>query len=109
VTIDKEGGVALKDCELMSRQLEALLDVEDPIQGPYVLEVSSPGAERPLQGPQDFARHRGRLLKVWLKGGEVLRGRLQEAWEEDFLLQAGRTQRRIPYEQVLKARLEVEF
>ena len=54
VFIDKENGVNLADCELVSRQLSAFLDVEDPLPGQYVLEVSSPGLDRPLRTLEHF-------------------------------------------------------
>ena len=57
-----------------------LFDVEDPIAGRYRLEVTSPGLDRPLETDGDFARARGRLLKVVLASGRVVKGRLI-AWE----------------------------
>ena len=64
VVIDKEGGVTVGDCEKMSRSLEALLDVEDPLRGSYMLEVSSPGIDRPLVRQIDFERNIGKLARV---------------------------------------------
>ena len=54
VYIDKEGGVSIDDCEAVSRALEAKLDEKDPIEQAYVLEVSSPGIDRPLKKDADF-------------------------------------------------------
>ncbi len=62
--LDKPGGVTLDDCTAMSEQLSAALDVEDPIDHPYNLEVSSPGATRPLKTDRDFERFRGRRVRV---------------------------------------------
>ena len=62
--IDKEGGVNLDDCANVSRELSAILDVEDVIPGHYSLEVSSPGLDRPLKKPADYERFVGRLVKV---------------------------------------------
>jgi ribosome maturation factor RimP len=62
--IDKEGGVTLDDCADVSRELSAILDVEDVIPGHYSLEVSSPGLDRPLKNPADYERFAGRLVKV---------------------------------------------
>lgn len=67
VFIDKDGGVSIKDCEIFSRSLEAILDVEDPIKGSYTLEVSSPGLDRPLRDIRDFMRNLGRFIKVTTK------------------------------------------
>ncbi|GAB6184232.1 ribosome maturation factor RimP [Thermodesulfovibrio hydrogeniphilus] len=64
IYIDKEGGVTIKDCEQFSRAMEAILDVEDPIKSSYVLEVSSPGADRPLKEKKDFLKNIGRTVKI---------------------------------------------
>ncbi len=67
VFIDKLGGVQLEDCSSVSRQIEVLLDLEDPIEHEYALEVSSPGIERPLRLPAHFERFTGRqaVLKTY--------------------------------------------
>jgi ribosome maturation factor RimP len=62
--IDKPGGVTLDDCIAASREVSATLDVEDPISSPYRLEVSSPGIDRPLKKPADFARFAGQVVKI---------------------------------------------
>jgi len=62
--IDKAGGVTLDDCEQASRSIGIALDVEDPIPIPYILEVSSPGLDRPLKRREDFERTRGQRIKV---------------------------------------------
>lgn len=67
--IDQESGVALDDCERVSGQVSALLDVEDPIQGNYSLEVSSPGLDRKLAKPQHFDRFAGRRVRVRTHSG----------------------------------------
>jgi len=64
--IDKSDGVAIEDCELTSREVAALLDVEDPITGHYVLEVSSPGLDRPLFSPGQFAQFAGETVQLSL-------------------------------------------
>src|SRR5580765_465430 len=61
--------VTVDDCELVSRQVSALFDVNDPIVGRYTLEVSSPGLDRPLYTPQQFARFVGEDAKIELKIG----------------------------------------
>ena len=62
--IDRDGGVSLDDCTSVSRAVSAALDVEDPIQGAYDLEVSSPGLDRPLRTPEHFARYAGEKVRV---------------------------------------------
>lgn len=77
---DDEGGVTLADCELVSGQVGALLDVEDPLPGTYDLEVSSPGLDRRLRTMEHFERFIGQDVKVELKqardGRKRLKGRL---------------------------------
>lgn len=62
--IDKPGGVTLDDCAEVSREVSAILEVEDPIESAYRLEVSSPGIDRPLKKPADFERFSGQLVKI---------------------------------------------
>ncbi|HAG11707.1 MAG TPA: ribosome maturation factor RimP [Desulfotomaculum sp.] len=64
VFIDKKGGVTLDDCQALSRELDSALDSRDPIQHTYILEVSSPGIERPLKTIEDFMRFRGSMVKI---------------------------------------------
>lgn len=112
--IDKEGGVGIEDCERVSREVGTLLEVEDAVPGAYVLEVSSPGLDRPLFSPSDFMRFDGRLAKVRTKrpveGQKVFTGRLSGADEDGFMiLVEGGKAIRMEYAEVDKARLEVEF
>jgi ribosome maturation factor RimP len=86
VFIDKPEGVDLSDCETVSRQLSALLDVEDPVPGHYVLEVSSPGLDRKLTKPAHFQRYVGQDVRIKLRapqdGRRNYRGKLMAAGEE---------------------------
>ncbi|WP_405223756.1 ribosome maturation factor RimP [Lentisalinibacter sediminis] len=79
--IDKPEGVSLEDCERVSHQVSGVLDVEDPIPGEYVLEVSSPGLDRPLKRPEHFERFVGSEAKVALRvpldGRRRFRGTLE--------------------------------
>src|SRR5690554_7656632 len=70
-------GVTMDDCEAVSREVLAQLDVEDPISGNYTLEVSSPGLDRPLFTPEQIARFAGETVKVGLKLPQDGRRRLQ--------------------------------
>jgi ribosome maturation factor RimP len=80
VYIDKAPGVSHADCQLVSEQLSAMLDVEDPFPGRYTLEVSSPGLDRKLTKPSDFSYFVGRRARVVLRqavaGQKVVEGRL---------------------------------
>ena len=66
VYLDKEGGISLSDCELVSRELSEILDQKDPIKDNYFLEVSSPGLDRPLKKDKDFERYKGRDVEIKL-------------------------------------------
>lgn len=66
VYIDSESGISAENCEAVSRQVSALLDVEDPIAGRYALEVSSPGLDRPLFRASDFSRFTGATVRLRL-------------------------------------------
>jgi len=66
VYADKEGGINIDDCVLISRALEAKLDEEDRIKDAYILEVSSPGLTRPLKKDKDFKRSIGKLVEIKL-------------------------------------------
>lgn len=80
VYIDKEGGVNIDDCELVSRALEAKLDEHDPIEQAYILEVSSPGIDRPLKKDADFVKYQGEIIDVKLykaqNGSKQYQGKL---------------------------------
>ena len=80
VYIDKPEGISHADCELVSEQLSAILDVEDPFPGSYTLEVSSPGLDRRLVKASDFAHFAGRKARVVVRepvdDQKVLEGRL---------------------------------
>ena len=86
VFIDKPDGVDLSDCEIVSRQLSAILDVEDPLPGRYRLEVSSPGLDRRLTKPAHFQRFLGEAVRVKLRfpvaGRRNFRGTLRSADDE---------------------------
>ncbi len=77
-----DGQLSLEDCQTISHTASALLDVHDPIAGAYVMEVSSPGIDRPLTRLQDFARYGGHEVKILLnqiyEGKKRLRGRVKE-------------------------------
>lgn len=66
IYIDKEGGVSIDDCERISRELDPILDAEDPIPDSYVFEVGSAGAERELKRPGDFQQFLGSEVEVKL-------------------------------------------
>jgi len=85
--LDKEGGVTLDDCTTVSNQLGDILDVHDLSHGPYTLEVSSPGLDRPISRDQDFERFRGAQVKikthVKIDGIKSFQGTLTDYVEEN--------------------------
>ena len=111
VFIDREGGVRLGDCESFSRKLGAILDVEDPLSGPYSLEVSSPGLDRRLSSPKHFAAFLGKRVKVSLSapvdGSRNFRGVLAGSDEEGIALERDGRIFRLPYRLMRRANLEV--
>jgi ribosome maturation factor RimP len=113
VFIDRESGVGLQECERVSERLGVLLDVEDPIESSYTLEVSTPGLDRLLKTKQDFERFGGRLARIKTRERfderSRFRGRLVGIEGENVLLEDGGETRNIPLSVIETARLEVEM
>ncbi len=90
VFIDDEVGVSVEDCATVSRELAALLDVEDPIRGRYRLEVSSPGIDRPIRHSDDARKMIGKLVKVKtrtaIEGRKGFTGRLTDVRGEIWVV-----------------------
>ena len=117
VAIDREGGVTLDDCELFSRRLEGLLDVEDPLAGPYTMEVSSPGIDRPLKSPDDFRKKIGKVLRIVTRekidDESFFVGRLLEVRDASLILSLRRKKNvdveiEIPFDRISRAQMEIE-
>ncbi len=70
IFVDKEGGVTINDCADLSEELSAILDIEDPIPGPYILEVSSPGLDRVLTKDRELRWAQGKRVRVLTEKGE---------------------------------------
>ncbi len=115
VFIDRgEEGVSLDDCERVSRDLAAALDVEDLIPHAYTLEVSSPGLDRSLTRPEHYARFTGKLAKIKtfrpLEGQKVFRGRIAGAVDDKVTLDLEEGGSRvIPLAEIASASLIVEW
>ncbi len=113
VFIDKEGGILLDDCAAVSHQLSAVLDVEEPIQTHYVLEVSSPGIDRPLFNIEDFTRFKGNNVKVrtydMILGRRNFRGRIDSVDGDDVLVEVDKEIFAIPVGGIEQAKLLPEF
>ena len=121
VFLDRPQGVTLEDCQAVSKQLSAILDVSDFSDRPYTLEVSSPGLDRELYGPKDDTRFCGHLVRVTFRGGEppakiTLVGRLEQFTPDDagggeIVVVGSEADERheIALADIAKARLEIEL
>lgn len=110
VFVDKIGGVTADECGRASEILSAALDVEDLIGQSYVLEVSSPGLDRPLAAPRDFQRRLGRLVRVVTAAAGVVTGRVRGADDEAVDLEVeGTGPIRLSYPEIRSARVTVEW
>ena len=114
VYLDKPGGITLDDCQRVSQQLGDLLDVEDPTDHAYTLEVSSPGLDRPLVSEADFARFAGRTVRLQteapVEGQRRFRGRLLGIAGGAVQLELEGARRvEIPHAAIQRARLVVEW
>lgn len=109
VFIDRPAGVGIDDCERVSHELSALLDVEDPVPTAYRLEVSSPGFDRPLRTRAHFERFAGSRVFVELKapreGRRRYTGMLRGVDAEGITLEVDRQSVGVPFAEIEKARL----
>ena len=113
VTVDRGGGLDLDTIAEVSERVSRRLDVEGFDPGPYALEVSSPGVERPLRGPADFGRHVGQEVRVRTSepvgGARVHRGRLIDAGEDGATIATDEGERTVAYAIVAAARTVVDW
>lgn len=122
LTIDRPGpaatpedSVGIEDCVAVSRELSAILDVDDPLDRAYTLEVTSPGLDRPLRHEADFRRFTGRAASLVLAsavdGQTYFSGRIGGVEDGHVVLLVGKKNRahRIRLDGIRRARLEVEF
>lgn len=107
--LEGEGSISFEDCEGLSRELGAVLDVEDPVPHAYSLEVSSPGVDRPLRKPEHFRRFLGQEARVSLKqareGRKNFQGVLVEAEPETVSIEVDGQTYRLPLSEVASAKL----
>ena len=109
-----EESVGVEDCARVSRDMSAILDVEDIVPIAYTLEVSSPGLDRPLRRPDDYSRFAGRRAKIVMRervdGQGFFKGRLGGVEGSDVLIEGDdRRTHRVPLHLITRANLEVEF
>ncbi len=107
---DKNGGLTLNDCEILTRKIDAVLTMENIIDGAYILEVSSPGINRVLKKPEHFKRFLGERAKITLKQALENRanftGLIETADDEKIVLADGTNKFTFKYEDIKKAHLD---
>ena len=113
VYIDSPDGVTVDDCVAVSRQVSAILDVEDPIAGHYTLEVSSPGLDRPLVKREDYLRYTGAIVKIRTSqavlGRRNFTGLLVGMEGDTVILEMDKESFDLPFGNIEKARLVPQF
>lgn len=112
VYIDRAEGVGVDDCARVSHQVSGVLDVEDPLPGEYLLEISSPGLDRPVFKPADFQRFAGERVRLRLRGlvdgRRKYRGRLIGLRGETVLIEEAGAEVAVPLAEIDRANLELE-
>lgn len=110
---DAHRQVTIEDCEAVSREVSATLDVNDPISSAYTLEVSSPGIDRPLFTPAHFARHAGEIAKIALQlpidGRRRMQGRIERVDGGNIVLTIDGRECTIAHDNIDKARLVPDY
>lgn len=113
IYVDKDGGIDIDDCGRVSEFLSTMLDENDPIPDAYFLEVSSPGAERPLKKPQDYVKAEGKHVLITthepIEGLKEFEGKLLQVGEEELTVQIGKKTYLIPRSKIAHARLAIVF
>lgn len=113
VFIDRESGVGVEDCARVSRQISALFDVEDPINGEYTLEVSSPGLSRPLYSLTQYGQYVGEIIDLQLRfpfeGRRKFKGELTSVDVEDIVLVVDDHEYIFPFDSIEKAKVVPRF
>ncbi len=113
IYIDKDSGIGVEDCENVSRQVSAVMDVEDPISGEYTLEVSSPGMDRPLYTLEQYQAYVGSRVKVKLRiafeGRKNFNGLLTGVEDDELVIQIDKEEYLLPFELVDKGNVVPTF
>lgn len=113
VFIDSPNGIGVEDCAAVSRQISAVLDVEDPIPVEYTLEVSSPGMDRPLFTLEQYARHIGEHVKLRLRtpfeGRRNFSGQMTAVENDEIVVMVEEHEYLLPIELIDKANIIPQF
>ena len=112
--IDNQTGITHTDCERFSRAIDPVLDEADPIESSYMLEVSSPGLERPLRKEADYSRFQGEAVELVYKtevsGKETIRGIIGQLVDNTLtLLTTGKQERLLAMDSILEAHLIIDY
>ncbi len=112
IYIDSPNGITLSDCGQVSHQVDGVLSVNSPIQGHYILEVSSPGLDRPLFTLEHFVRFTGHKVKIHLTrpkdGRRNFIGTLQKVQDNDVVIMVDGAEYNLPFERIDKAHIVPE-
>jgi ribosome maturation factor RimP len=110
VAVDKDGGVTLDDIADATKEVSRILDESDVMgEQPYTLEVTSPGVDRPLTLPRHWRRNAGRLVKVTLRDGRTVTGRVTTSDDTSVSLDVEGGTEQVALADVAKAKVQVEF
>ncbi|MEE9258553.1 MAG: ribosome maturation factor RimP [Nitrospinaceae bacterium] len=113
VFIDKDTGVGLADCQKASRAIEDLIEVNDAIDAPYVLEVSSPGLDRPLKKERDFLKFKDKRIRVHtyapVEDRKEFSGTIRDFKDRTLFLEDEGVVVQIPLDNIAQAKLIIEF
>lgn len=113
VYVDKEGGITVDECADVSRQVGAIMDVDDPISSEYRLEISSPGMDRLLFRPEQYARYKGKTVQVRtavsVLGRRKLKGPMVDVSDTMVVIEVDGELFEVPYDIIEKANLVAEF
>ena len=109
IFIERDTGVTINDCEQVSRQVSAILDVEDPIAGEYTLEVSSPGTDRLLFTVEQFQQYCGEVVDIRMRspidGRRKFKGMLQDVVNRVVQIEVEGSSFELPHEEIEKANI----
>ncbi|PSM51572.1 DUF150 domain-containing protein [Campylobacter blaseri] len=109
VYITKKGGITLDDCEKVSRLLSPIFDVEPPVSGDYILEVSSPGLERVLTKPHHFEQSIGEFVKITINSNEKFEGKILKFEDEILTIETEGKKLDIKFNDIKKAKTYIKW
>lgn len=112
VFLDGDAPLSIEALARVSREAGFLIEVEDVIDGKYRLNVSSPGLDRPLTLPRQYKKHVGRTLRVRFRDGEnerAVKGKLLKTGEDGVVIAAGKQELRIPFTEIVRAKVELPW